>query len=45
MDHLKSNNGESATTLEASPTLPAWKTESAIAITNLVAVTLVHVSF
>jgi hypothetical protein len=43
-ENQKSNNNETATALGTSPTLPAWKTESAIAIVNLVAVTLVHVS-
>ncbi|CAB4419117.1 unnamed protein product [Rhizophagus irregularis] len=43
-ENQKSNN-ETATVLGTSPTLPAWKTESAIAIANLVAVTFVHIYF
>jgi len=35
----------STTILGNSPTLPAWKTESAIAIASLISVTFVHIYF
>ncbi|GES96125.1 DUF1753-domain-containing protein [Rhizophagus clarus] len=44
-ENQKSNDNETGTVLGTSPTLPAWKTESAIAIANLVAVTFVHIYF
>ncbi|RIA86419.1 Inositolphosphorylceramide synthase subunit Kei1-domain-containing protein [Glomus cerebriforme] len=45
IENQNSNNNETATILGTTPTLPAWKTESAIAIISLIAVTLVHIYF